>query len=57
MVSSTVMAKIEDFVRILRNVEKIQVDKVVLFGSRIKGKVHKDTDIDIAIVSRDFGKY
>ena len=56
MVSPTVTKKIEDFVGILRDVENIHVDKVILFGSRSKGKGHKDSDIDIAIISRDFGK-
>jgi predicted nucleotidyltransferase len=56
MVSQTIIRKIEEFISILRGVEKIHVDKVILFGSRSKGKTHKDSDIDIAIVSRDFGK-
>lgn len=56
MVSQTIIRKIEEFISILRGVEKIRVDKVILFGSRSKGKTHKDSDIDIAVVSRDFGK-
>jgi predicted nucleotidyltransferase len=32
----------------------IRVDKVVLFGSQARGNYRKDSDIDIAIVSRDF---
>ena len=56
MVSQTIIRKIEEFINILRGVEKIRVDKVILFGSRSKGKTHKDSDIDIAVVSRDFGK-
>lgn len=56
MVSPTITRKIEEFVGILRSVEKIHVDKVILYGSRSKGKARKDSDIDIAIISRDFGK-
>ena len=34
----------------------INIDKVILFGSYYKGTPHKDSDIDIAIVSNDFKK-
>lgn len=34
----------------------MNVYKVVLFGSYYKGKPHKDSDIDIAIISDDFKK-
>lgn len=34
----------------------IQPDIIILFGSNAKGKAHKDSDIDIAIVSRQFDK-
>ncbi len=34
----------------------ISVQKVILFGSQAKGTFRKDSDIDIAIVSRDFEK-
>jgi len=32
----------------------INIDKIVIFGSFIKGKLRKDSDIDVIIVSRDF---
>ena len=32
----------------------IRVDKVVVFGSQVRGNYRKDSDIDIAIISRDF---
>lgn len=32
----------------------IKVDKVILFGSFAKNKQHRDSDIDIAVVSPDF---
>ncbi len=34
----------------------IDVDRVILYGSYAKGKVREDSDIDVAVVSRDFGK-
>jgi len=34
----------------------ISVDKVILYGSHASGKQRPGSDIDIAIVSRDFGK-
>ncbi len=33
----------------------IRVEKAVLYGSYATGKAHADSDIDIAIVSPDFG--
>jgi len=32
----------------------INIDKIVIFGSLITGKLRKDSDIDVIIVSRDF---
>jgi uncharacterized protein len=32
----------------------ISVEKIILFGSHAKGAFTRDSDIDIAIVSRDF---
>ena len=32
----------------------ITIDSVVLFGSRANGKPHKDSDIDVIVVSDDF---
>lgn len=34
----------------------IRVDAILLFGSRAKGNFRSDSDIDLAVVSRDFGK-
>lgn len=34
----------------------IHGDIFILYGSYATGKNHKDSDIDIAVVSRDFGK-
>ena len=46
---------IRTYVRRLRQ-EGIPVDRVILYGSFAAGKERRDSDIDVAIVSRDFGK-
>ncbi len=42
----------------IQNLESsgIDVQKVILFGSQAKGTFKKESDIDIAVVSRDFEK-
>lgn len=35
----------------------IRIDKIILYGSQLPGgKPHTDSDIDLAVVSPDFGK-
>jgi len=34
----------------------VRVEKIVLYGSYASGEVHADSDLDIAVVSTDFGK-
>ena len=46
---------VRKFVKKLKR-EKIRVTKVILYGSRVSGKAHEYSDIDVAIVSPDFGK-
>lgn len=46
---------IEKFVKRLRQ-EGISVDSVILYGSYAAEEGRRDSDIDVAIVSRDFGK-
>ena len=36
--------------------EGIKVDRMVLYGSYAKNKSRPESDIDVAIISRDFGK-
>lgn len=36
--------------------EGIKVDKIIIYGSHAKGKARPDSDIDVAVVSRNFGK-
>ena len=46
---------IRKFVKALRR-EGISVDRVILYGSHAKGGVRPDSDIDVAVVSKNFGK-
>ncbi|MBI5184375.1 MAG: nucleotidyltransferase domain-containing protein [Nitrospinae bacterium] len=55
MVEKKVVEKIEKFVKALRR-EKINIAKVILYGSRASGESHEYSDIDVAVVSPDFGK-
>ncbi len=55
MVEKEVIEKINKFVKELRR-RKIKVAKVILYGSRASGKAHEYSDIDVAIISPDFGK-
>ncbi|MEK6539595.1 MAG: nucleotidyltransferase domain-containing protein [Deltaproteobacteria bacterium] len=55
MVKKTVIKIIERFIAAVEK-EGITLDKVILYGSYAKGKERRDSDIDIAVVSKDFGK-
>jgi predicted nucleotidyltransferase len=46
---------IKEFVNALKR-EGITIDRVILYGSYIKGNVRPDSDIDVAVISKDFGK-
>lgn len=46
---------ISRFVKELRQ-QNVIVDHILLYGSYAHGKVRPESDIDIAVVSRDFGK-
>lgn len=46
---------IKKFVKILKQ-EGISIDHIILYGSYASGRVRPDSDIDVAVVSRDFGK-
>jgi len=49
------MDKILKFVQSIEQ-QGISVSKVILFGSYAKGKANPDSDIDIAVVSTQFGQ-
>lgn len=35
---------------------KMPVDQVIIFGSQTKDTTHPDSDIDVAVVSKEFGQ-
>jgi predicted nucleotidyltransferase len=55
MVDREITKKVNAFIKALRK-NRINVTKVILYGSRIAGRAHKYSDIDVAVVSPDFGK-
>jgi predicted nucleotidyltransferase len=55
MVEKTIQQTINAFIKELKK-KKIRVSKVILFGSRASGRSHEYSDIDVAVVSPDFGK-
>jgi len=55
MVKREIAQTIKKFQKVLEE-QGIAVTKIILYGSRATGKAHKDSDIDVAIVSPDFGK-
>jgi predicted nucleotidyltransferase len=46
---------IKKFIKAVRQ-EGIPVDRVILYGSYAKGKTRPDSDIDVAVISKNFGK-
>ncbi|MFH1829963.1 MAG: nucleotidyltransferase domain-containing protein [Pseudomonadota bacterium] len=36
--------------------KEIHLQEIILFGSYASGRAHKDSDIDLAVVSPDFGQ-
>jgi predicted nucleotidyltransferase len=46
---------IKEFVNALKR-EGITIDRVILYGSYAKGNALPDSDIDVAVVSKNFGK-
>ncbi len=55
MVEKKVVKKIGTFVKELRK-HRIRVAKIILFGSRTTSAAHEYSDIDVAVISPDFGK-
>jgi|SRR3989338_4092651 len=55
MAKKSVIKIVKKFVKALIK-EGISVEKIILYGSYAKGRVRPDSDIDVAVVSKDFGK-
>ncbi len=55
MVTKEILEKIRDFQTAIEK-EGIRVEKIILYGSHAAGSCHEDSDIDVAVISSDFGK-
>jgi len=55
MAKDEIRKKLEEFRRALEK-KGIRVSKMILYGSYARGKNREFSDIDVAIVSPDFGK-
>ena len=55
MVEKAIRQTINAFIKELKR-RKIKVAKVILYGSRVSGRTHEYSDIDVAVISPDFGK-
>jgi predicted nucleotidyltransferase len=55
MVEREIADKLAQFRKALED-QGIRVSMILLYGSYATGKFHKDSDIDVAVVSPDFGK-
>ena len=55
MVDREIRNLILQFVNVLTT-KGIHVEKAILYGSHASGNIHSGSDLDIAIVSPDFGK-
>ncbi len=53
-IKKVIQKKIQDFIKLLER-EGITVDKTILFGSFAQEKSHTDSDIDLAVISSQFG--
>ena len=55
MVDRKIREMINELVHLL-NANGIKVEKTLLFGSHASGRSHEDSDVDLAVVSPDFGR-
>jgi predicted nucleotidyltransferase len=55
MTKREAVKSIRKFIKALKQ-EGIAVDRVILYGSYARGKTRPDSDIDVAVVSKNFGK-
>lgn len=55
MVRKEILAKVRRFRRLLEK-EGIPVAKILLYGSHVRGTAREDSDIDVCVISKAFGK-
>lgn len=54
MDTKTIQAPIKQFIQALP--KKINLDKIIVFGSYAQKKANKDSDIDLVLISNNFAK-
>ena len=55
MVKKHILNKLKRFRQLLEK-EGISVEKLILYGSHARGTARRDSDIDVCVVSKNFGK-
>ncbi|MBF0493018.1 MAG: nucleotidyltransferase domain-containing protein [Deltaproteobacteria bacterium] len=55
MVKKTILNRLKKFHQLLLK-EGVEVSALVLYGSYARGTAHRDSDIDVCVVSPQFGK-
>ncbi|HSA06140.1 MAG TPA: nucleotidyltransferase domain-containing protein [Candidatus Gastranaerophilales bacterium] len=55
MAKKPIMKKLKDYIKAIKN-SNIKVEVAFLFGSYAENRAGEDSDIDVAVVSPDFGK-
>jgi uncharacterized protein len=55
MVKKHIIQIVKDYIKEIKK-RDIDVEAVFLFGSYAANRAHKDSDIDVAVISPDFGK-
>lgn len=55
MVEKTVIRRLRKFSRLLAQ-NGVELDRMILYGSYAKGLQTGDSDIDVAVVSKNFGR-
>lgn len=55
MVKKSIIKTAKKFIEYLKQ-ENIPVEAAIIFGSYSKGNPRSDSDIDLAVISREFGK-
>lgn len=54
-INNKIVKMIQDYIKVLIT-EGIAVDQAIVFGSYAKGTAKSYSDIDLAVISKDFGK-
>ena len=55
ILTNSTLEEVKQYSRQLKKAQ-IDFDRLIVFGSQAKGISHKDSDIDVCVVSKKFGK-